>query len=85
MYMCMSITIIFYSLWCLDVASMNPNMKISIVWTVPFIMIMALRYSYDVENAASDGDPVEVIFNDKILILLGLIYIIFLVGIIYLF
>ena len=42
-----------------------------------------MKYSIDIEGN-SDGDPVEVILNDKLLIGLGIIYVLLLVIIIYL-
>ena len=42
-----------------------------------------MKYSMDIEGN-SDGDPVEVILKDKLLIGLGIIYVLLLVIIIYL-
>ena len=39
------------------------------IWTVPVFMIILMRYSFDVEGDF-DGDPVEVILQDRILITL---------------
>lgn len=61
MYVCVALTNVFYALWTLEL----PNSKIS--WTVPAFIIMLMCYSLDIEGN-SDGDPVEVIFHDKILI-----------------
>lgn len=84
MYMCMAIAIVFYSMWCLDVSASKFEYSSSIVWTVPVVLVLAIRYSFDIENGTSDGDPVEVILKDKVLILLGMLYVILIVGIIYL-
>lgn len=83
MYMCLSMAIIFYSLWTTDnnIVEKNHNM---LVWTVPIIMIICMRYSMQIEKSdQSDGDPTEVILNDKwligLILLLGflLLYILY--------
>lgn len=73
MYMFMAIALVFYSLWCADpltVSEISPN---RLVWTVPVIILILMRYGYIVEGD-SDGDPAEVVLHDKPLILLGLFY-----------
>ncbi len=84
MYMCMAVAIIFYSLWCLDISNVKAGDKISIVWTVPIVLILAMRYSYDVEKETSEGDPVEVILADKFLIITGFLYFVLVIAFVYL-
>lgn len=72
MYMCLGLTIVFYSLWSVDSSnaakiSGGQNM---LVWTVPVIILILMKYSLNVESD-SLGDPVDVVFGDKVL--LGLI------------
>ncbi len=78
MYMCLALTIAFYSLWAVDpitIARINTG---NIVWTVPLVILICMSYSLHVERD-SDGDPVEVLLGDKLLLslvgLLGLIWI----------
>ncbi len=68
MYMCLSLAIVFYSLWVINI-SKNDFLMV----TIPFVIIMCMRYSMDIEGN-SDGDPVEVIFSDKILLLFSIIF-----------
>lgn len=68
MYVCVALTDTFYALWALE-KQIN-----HIVWTVPIFIILLMRYSLDIEGN-SDGDPVDVILHDKILIGIGLFYI----------
>lgn len=82
MYMCLTMAIVFYSLWTTDSAVVLKNNNL-LIWTVPIVIIIAMKYSMNIEGN-SDGDPVEVIMKDKILILLGLIYVISLFVILYL-
>ena len=84
MYMCLAVTIVFYSLWCLDfTASVNPNCEM--IWTIPLLMVMAIRYSYIIEDTVSDGDPIEVILTDKVLLLMGTLYVIILSVMLYVY
>lgn len=66
MYMCMSLMIVFYTFWCID-SSTSQYLKGNLIWTVPFIIILALRYTMDVEQA-EEGDPTTVILKDKVLL-----------------
>ncbi len=69
MYMSLSLVIVFYSLWTLE-----SNISEAIC-TVPIILIILMKYSYDIEFA-SDGDPIEVILNDKLLVGLIILYVV---------
>ena len=50
---------------------------------MPFVIIICMRYNMLVEGD-SDGDPVEVVTHDIMMMCLILIYSILLVGILYL-
>ena len=54
-------------MWTLD--SANAKM----IWTVPALIIILMKYSMDIEGD-SDGDPVDVLLNDRILVFLVLLY-----------
>ena len=72
MYMFMAIAIVFYSLWCvLGLASTHFSDRV--IWTVPVVMLICMRYSLIVEGK-SYGDPVDVIINDKIILVLVGVY-----------
>lgn len=77
MYMCLAIGIVFYSLW-----TMSYTILPLLVWTVPLIIIILMKYSMDVE-IGGDGDPIEVVYNDKTLLALILGYAIILMTLIY--
>lgn len=68
MYICLALTDCFYALWVID------RKMPMLVWSVPMIILIFMKYSLDIENN-SDGDPVEVILNDKVLTILCLGYI----------
>lgn len=82
MYVCVALCIVFYSLWCVDPTTLLKTGNNLLIWTVPVIMIILMKYSVDIEGD-SYGDPVDVIVNDKILLLIVLIYALFMFGIIY--
>lgn len=68
MYVCVSLANVFYALWTKDASDGR------MIWTVPLIIIILMRYSYDIESD-SDADPVEVLFHDRMLIVLVFIYV----------
>ena len=82
MYMCLGLANAFYALWCMDARTMQSYGGISLVLTVPIVLLITLRYSMDVEGD-SDGDPVEVLFHDKGLLLLCTAYLVTMFVILY--
>lgn len=72
MYMFATLGIVFYSLWCIDISAATSAL-INIIWTVPFVIAICMKYSLDVEGE-SLGDPVDVILSDKILMIMTLLY-----------
>lgn len=69
MYMCLGLTIVFYSLWTMETSNIAKTGNM-LVWTVPVVILILMKYSLNVESD-SLGDPVDVVLDDKIL--LGLI------------
>ena len=72
MNMCLTLAIVFYSLWSMadsTVAAYGQHL----VFTVPIVMLIVMKYSLNIEGE-SDGDPVEVLVHDKVLMLLCLVY-----------
>lgn len=82
MYMCLALTIVFYALWTVDPTNVL-NTGNLLVWTVPIIILIFMRYSMNIEND-SCGDPVDVVLEDKILFAIILTYGFIIMGIIYL-
>lgn len=80
MYLCLGITVVFYSLWCETMSSVMKNQLF--LFSVPLVLLICMRYSMDIEGE-SDGDPVEVVLKDKTLLLLGSIYAAMMVIILY--
>lgn len=68
MYIFASVSIVFYSLWA------KSYEKELLLWTIPIVMIIMMKYNLDIESNDSEGDPVNVILHDVIMLLLGVIY-----------
>lgn len=73
MYMCLALTIAFYSLWAIDSLTVERIGSSYLVWTVPIVILICMKYSLNVEGD-SDGDPVEIVFHDKALIIMCVLY-----------
>lgn len=71
MYVCMTLMLVFYSLWATDPTSR----AYSLFWTIPIIMLIFMTYSLDIEKEGSLGDPVDVITGNKLLGVLALAYV----------
>ena len=54
MYMCLCLTLVFYSMWTLDLSKTNNNPYL--IWTVPMVILIMLKYNLNIEQD-SDGDP----------------------------
>ena len=74
MSMCLTLANTFYALWSMDektIATYNSNY---LIFTVPIVLLITMKYSMAVEGE-SDGDPVEVLLHDKILLTLCVVYV----------
>lgn len=83
MYMCLGLTNTFYALWTMDSRTVSHYRSDYLVFTVPIVLLITLKYMMDIESD-SDGDPVEVILHDKVLLGLGSAYLLVMFGILYL-
>lgn len=89
MYMCLALMNVFYALWSMDKSTMLTNGNKYLVFTVPIVLVITLKYSMDIENVyeacqSSDGDPVEVLLHDKMLLGLCVVYIVVMFAALYL-
>ena len=67
MYLSLALTLIFYSLWAKE-----QNVEY-LTFSVLLVLAIFLKYSLIVESD-SDGDPTEIIFKDKTILMLGALY-----------
>lgn len=72
MTMCLTLVLAFYALWSMDENTVQ-SYGTDLVMTLPIVMLIILKYSLQVEGN-SDGDPVEVLLHDKVLMALCLVY-----------
>lgn len=68
MYIFSAVSLVFYSLWA---QSYNNQL---LLWTIPIVMIIVMKYNLDIESSDSEGDPVNVLLHDKSIFILGFIY-----------
>lgn len=73
MYVCLALANVFYALWSVDEKTMLRYNSSYLIFTVPVVFLICMKYSLDVERNSS-GDPAEVLFSDKILMALCMIY-----------
>ncbi len=73
MGMCMTLANVFYALWSMDEKTRSLYHTDYLIFTVPIVLLITLKYSLNVERQG-DGDPVEVLLHDKALLLLSGLY-----------
>lgn len=64
MNLCLTLALVFYSLWSMDS---------TMIYSVPLVLLIVLRYSLALERGGS-GDPVEILLGDNVLLGLCLGY-----------
>ena len=83
MYLCLTLAVTFYALWSADAEIEVKYGTDKLIWTVPLVIVLLMKYSADIESN-SYGDPVDVITHDKVLLLLSVGFALVLFGLIYL-
>ena len=83
MGMCLTLANVFYALWSMDTKTKAFYNNDYLIFTVPIILLITMKYSLDIEGE-SDGDPVEVLLHDKILLALCVLYLAVMFMILYL-
>lgn len=74
---------VFYALWSMDEKTAALYNTDHLIFTVPIVLLITMKYSLDIEGD-SDGDPVEVLLHDKILLALCVLYVLAMFVILYL-
>lgn len=80
MYVCLGLTITYYSLWAIDPAQEHEGM----FWTIPLVIVIVMAYSLAIESSNSDGDPVNVVSSSKSLLILVGAYSVLITALVYL-
>ena len=71
-YISLTLALVFYSLW-----TMEKNVKY-LVYTIPLLIIIFMKYSLNLEKD-SEGDPATILYSDKVLFSLCIIYILIMI------
>lgn len=66
-YLTLTLTIVFYSLWVIEQTSKY------LFLSIPVLIIIFMKYCLDIEKG-DEGDPTTILFSDKMLITLCIIY-----------
>ena len=82
MYVALALAVVSYTLWCVDPTTIERIGNNYVFWTIPLLMIILQLYSLNIEGN-SYGDPIEVILNDKKLLVAIFIYVIVMGGLLY--
>ena len=83
MYIFLTLAVTFYALWSADSQVVAKYGTDKLIWTVPLVIIILMKYSADIESN-SYGDPVDVVMHDKALLGLAALLGLMIVGLIYL-
>lgn len=74
MIITMTLTIVFYSLYTI----LGNTVIHDAIYTIPLVVLFIFRYYMLLESNIEDGDPTEVLFSDKIILAIGIAYVILL-------
>ena len=66
-YLSLGLTLVFYSLWTIEQEAEY------LIFTIPLIIIIFMKYCLNLEKN-SEGDPTTILYQDKVLVLLCIIY-----------
>lgn len=78
---CLTLAIVFYSFWCVDTSVIQMHSPY-LYLTIPLFLIIVMYYSYIVSTTKIE-DPVVLILDNKILLVLFMIYGIFMYILVY--
>ena len=70
----MGLTLVFYSLSCVSETTTAAKLGVRLSWSIPLVILIALRYNLLLEGGISTGDPTEMVFSDYLLEGLVLLY-----------
>lgn len=80
--MCLGLAIAFYALWSGNAETIEKIGTNIQMWTVPVVIILAMKYSLDIEKGQT-ADPMEIIMNDRWLLVIGFFYVLLMWAVLY--
>ncbi len=82
LYMFAALTIVFYSLWCINSIMISRGISDMMLWSVPGVIILVTRYCFIMEGS-SDGDPTDALLHDMPMCIMGVLYAIYTAVVLY--
>lgn len=82
LYVAYALSMVAYTLWCVDPSVTSKVGHDYMFLTIPIVMTIMQLYSLNIEKD-NYGDPVDIILSDKVLLVIGLFYIIIMTVLIY--
>ena len=82
MYVSYALSVVTYTMWCVDTEVTSKLGHDYLFLTIPILMTILQLYSLNIEDDSS-GDPVDVILSNKLLLGVGIIYLITIIILIY--
>lgn len=82
--MFLTLTVVFYALCCADKNTAVARSGVNLLWSVFVVILVLMRYHMLLEDGEGDGDPVEVVQKDKVILGLVFFYAISVMALIYL-
>ena len=68
MYVCIAFAEVTYALWAMQ------SEHSGLMFTVPVVMVIFMKYSLNIEADDSEGNPMDVLLEDKLLLVCVLLY-----------
>ena len=77
LYICLAMSLVFYSLWAIDFKGYGEGSfnRIILLATIPFVYFIMMRYSLDIEQNDNNGDPIDVLLKDFVLIFACVVFV----------
>ena len=75
MSLCMGLTVVFYALWSMDGKTIEKHGSPYLIYTVPLLLLIMMRFNMDVENTAAE-DPADIILHDPMLLAGGILFLV---------
>lgn len=82
MYVALTLAVVSYTLWCVDPTTVARIGNDYMFWTIPILIIILQLYSLNIEGN-SHGDPIEVILSDRVLVATIILFVIVMIGLLY--
>jgi len=84
LYICLAMCLVFYSLWAINLDNCGGQFnRFLLLATIPLVYFIMMKYSLNIEKNQNNGDPIDVLFKDFVLIISALIFVAILIIAVY--